>query len=262
MQRAVSKAVLAILSTPQFYLLSALVSLPVYLPVLALDPPPLSALPGALGLSALMAVTFGITTEAIRRGPVGLVSPITGLSPSLTVLLALTILGERLSPTEVAGIVLAMTAVALLGYRRNEQRVGSRWRELALASLGLQGLGAFLAKVVVTPSGPSALLVTSAAVQVGVGGVLLRRTRDRFPDLRPRLMRWAVAVLALAAVATIGYLWALSKGPAAVIVPLVATSPALGGLLGAVALKERSTRAQYVGILLGLAGAVLLAVRE
>jgi hypothetical protein len=28
-----------------------------------------------------MAITFGITTEAIRRGPLGAVSPITGLSP-------------------------------------------------------------------------------------------------------------------------------------------------------------------------------------
>jgi drug/metabolite transporter (DMT)-like permease len=115
-QRAVSKAVLATLSTPQFYMLSAVVSLPFYLPLLAIERPPLSALAGALGLSALMAVTFGITTEAIRRGPVGLVSPITGLSPALTVLLALRILGERLSATGVAGVVLALAAVVLLGY--------------------------------------------------------------------------------------------------------------------------------------------------
>ena len=52
-QRAVSKAVLA---TPQFYLLSALISLPSYVPVRVADPPPASALPGALGDSALMAL--------------------------------------------------------------------------------------------------------------------------------------------------------------------------------------------------------------
>ena len=46
----------------------------------------------------------------------------------------------------------------------------------------------------------------------------------------------------------------------AVIVPLVATSPALGGLLGVVVLKERATRLQYVGIALGLLGAALLAL--
>lgn len=259
-QRAVSKAVLATLTTPQYYLLSALVSLPFYVPVLIADPPTPSALPGALGVSALMAATFGITTEAIRQGPVGRVSPITGLSPALTTLLALAILGERISPTEATGIVLAMAAVFLLGYRRSREANRSRWLAFALSSLVLQGIGAFLAKVAVTPSGPSALLVTSAAVQVLVGGYLLRRSGASFPDLRSPLMRWAVVVLALAAVATIGYLWALSEGPAAVIVPLLATSPALGGLLGALVLKERTTRAQYAAILLGLAGAVLLAL--
>ena len=257
-QRAVSKAVLATLSTPQFYLLSALISLPFYVPILIADLPPVSALPGALGVSALMALTFGITTEAIRRGPVGRVSPLTGLSPALTAMLALTILGERISPAQGAGVVLAMAAIVLLGYRRTREPGPSGWLALALASFGLQGFGAFLAKIVVTPSGPSALLVTSAAVQVAVGAVLLRRSGAPFPDLRPRLMRWAALVLALAAIATIGYLWALSKGPATVVVPLVATSPALGGLLGAVVLKERTTRAQYAGILLGLAGAVFL----
>lgn len=258
-QRAVSKAVLATLTTPQYYLLSALVSLPFYVPVLIADPPPPSGLPGALGVSVLMAATFGITTEAIRRGPVGRVSPITGLSPALTVFLAVAILGERISSTEATGVILGVTAVVLLGYRPSGERNRPGWFALTLASLVLQGIGAFLAKAVVTPSGPSALLTTSAAVQVLVGAYLLRRSGAPFPDLRPPLMRWAVAVLALAAVATIGYLWALSEGPAAVIVPLVATSPAVGGLLGAVVLKERTTRLQYLAISLGLVGAVLLA---
>lgn len=158
------------------------------------------------------------------------------------------------------GVAAAVLAVVLLGYQRGRERTERGWFWLAIASLGLQGVGAFLAKVVVTPSGPSALLVTSAAVQVVVGFALLRRTRSSLPDVRPRLMRWTVLVLAMAALATIGYLWALSIGPAIVIVPLVAMSPALGGLIGAVALHERLNRWQYLGIGLGILGAVLLAL--
>lgn len=74
-------------------------------------------------------------------------------------------------------------------------------------------------------------------------------------------MRWTALVLVLAALATIVYLWALSIGPALVIVPLVATSPALGGLIGAVTLHEWLRRSQYVGVGLGLVGAVLLALQ-
>ncbi len=262
-QRALSKAVLATLTTPQFYLLSAVVSLPVYLPTVVFDPPPLRAFPGALGLSAMMAVTFGVTTEAIRRGRIGRVSPITGLSPALTAVLGFAVLGERPTGLRVVGIVLAVVAVALLGYQRraNREATGSGWLALTIGSLILQGVGAFFAKVVVTPSGPSALLVTGAVVQVMVGAVLLRRAGDRFPRPHGRLMRWTVVVLILAALATIGYLWALSRGPASVIVPLVATSPALGGLIGAIALHERPTGWQYAGMALGIAAATVLAVQ-
>jgi len=41
-----------------------------------LRPPTLAELPPAFGLACLMAVTFGVTTEAIRRGQLGTVSPI------------------------------------------------------------------------------------------------------------------------------------------------------------------------------------------
>jgi len=259
-QRVATKAALSTLSTPQFYLLSAVVSLPFYLPVLALDPPPLSAFTPAVGVASMTGLTFWVTTEAIRRGPIGRVSPITGLSPALTAVLAVTILGERVGILRGLGIVGAMVAVVLLGYQPRRGEGEAVWEAFAIGSLVLQGLGAFLAKVVVTPSGPAALLVSTALVQVIVGSLLLRRSGGSFPAIRTPLMKWTLAILALAALATIGYLFALSTGPASVIVPLVAMSPALGGLLGAVVLKEKTTRLQYVGIAVGLLGAALLAL--
>lgn len=259
-QRVVSKVALSNLSTPQFYLLSAAVSLPVYLPVLLVDPPPLAAVPAAVGLACLTALTFWVTTEAVRRGPIGRVSPITGLAPILTAILALAILGERVGPRQRLGIAVAAVAIFSLAYRRERDETEIAWQGLTIASLALQGLGAFLAKVVVTGSGPSALLVSTAAIQVVVGSVLLRRSGAPIPSMRTPFMRWTLVTLVLAAAATIGYLFALSSGPAAIIVPLVATSPALGGLIGAIVLQERATRLQYVGIVLGLVGAALLAL--
>ncbi|HXF73428.1 MAG TPA: EamA family transporter [Actinomycetota bacterium] len=260
-QRVVAKRVLEELATAQYYFLSAAVGLPVYLPVLVLDPPTASALPGALGVSALMALTFWVTTEALRRGPVSRVSPIAGLSPAVTAVLAVAFLGERPSGARAVGIGAAVAAVALLGWRRSGGSAArGPWLGLTVLSTALQGVGAFLAKVVVTPAGPSALLVTGAAVQLAVGGWLLRRERLPLPSLADRLARLTVLVLALAAVATIGYLVALARGPASVIVPLVATSPALGGALGLVALGERAGAPQLLGMVMGLGAAVLLAV--
>ena len=95
-QRLLSKVALSSLGTEKFYLLSAVVSLITYTPYLLFRPPGLSELAPAFGLACLMAITFGVTTVAIRRGPLGAVSPLTALSPALTALLAVTVLRERL----------------------------------------------------------------------------------------------------------------------------------------------------------------------
>jgi len=186
-QRLLGKVALTTLGTGKFYLLSATVSLLTYTPYLILHPPALSQLPPAFALACLTAITFGVTTEAIRRGPLGAVSPITGLSPALTALLAITFLSERLDWSAALGVALAPLGLFLLGWRSKAGgHVGSRWLWLALLSLVLQGLGAFLAKVVVTPSGPSALLLMGAAVQVVVGLFLAPPRKWERSDLRGR----------------------------------------------------------------------------
>jgi drug/metabolite transporter (DMT)-like permease len=258
-QRVVTKAALSTLTTAQFTVLAAGLALPVYAPMLLLDPPPASAFAPAIGVSAFMAVAFFVTTEALRRGPVGKVSPITGVAPAITAVLAVIVLHEQAPPVRITGILLSTVAVVLLGYRRKGEATGGGWMSLTIAALLLQGLGAFLAKAAVTPFGPSALLVSSAGVQVGVGAVLLRRSGLGVPRPTTPLLRWTFVILVLAAIATIGYLWALSVGPASAVVPLVATSPALAGLAGAFILREQRSAWQFVGVGLGLLAAALLA---
>jgi drug/metabolite transporter (DMT)-like permease len=61
----------------------------------------------------MMALTFGGTTEAVRRGPLAAVSPITALSPGLTAVLGILALHERLSPPSYLGLPPALIGVAL-----------------------------------------------------------------------------------------------------------------------------------------------------
>jgi drug/metabolite transporter (DMT)-like permease len=258
-QRVVTKAALVRWSTARFYRLNAVLSLLVYVPFASLRPPDPSGLPGAIGLSVLMALTFWVTTEATRRGPVGVVAPLTAVSPAITFVLAVALLGELVSAQLLLAVALAVSAAVLLAYRPTTVDAIGGWLALALASVGLQGVGAFIAKLVVTGSGPTDLLVTSALMQICVGIVLARREPLDLRGTFDVKGLFVVATLVAAAVATIGYLTALSVGPASVIVPLVATSPALGGLLGIFVLRERASRRQFVGIALGLVAAALLA---
>jgi drug/metabolite transporter (DMT)-like permease len=258
-QRLLSKIALQTLTTAKFYLLSAAVSLIVYAPYLLVRPPAARELIPALGLACLMAVTFWVTTEAIRRGPLGVVSPITALSPALTALLAITLINERPGWLAYTGIALAPVGIALLSAQGGKSyRPQGGWMAFAIASVLLQGLGAFIAKLVVTPAGPSALLLTGAGVQVIVGLALAPPWRWRREDLSGRPL-YTVIAYAVAGFATIGYLSALATGPAAVVVPLVSASPALAGVFGLAVLKEKLDRPQLAGLAVALVGATLLA---
>jgi drug/metabolite transporter (DMT)-like permease len=259
-QRLLSKVALATLGTRKFYLLSAVVSLVVYTPYLIWRPPAVAELLPAFGLACLMAVTFGITTEAIRRGPLGAVSPVTALSPAITAALAVAVLGERLTPLAYVGVALAPVGIVLLSLGPTKSQGKQAWLVLAILSLVLQGIGAFIAKLVVSPAGPSALLLMGAGVQVVVGLFLAPPQTWSAEDLRGRPALLTVIAYGIAGIATIGYLLALASGPAAVVVPLVATSPALAGLFGIAVLKEKTNGRQWAGTALALGGAVLLTI--
>lgn len=261
-QRLLSKIALSDLGTGKFYLLSASVSLLTYTPYLVLRPPAKADLLPAFALACLMAVTFGVTSEAIRRGPLGAVSPITALSPALTAAMAILFLNERAGLLAYVGIALAPAGILLLSLGRPASEGQGGWRALAVASLILQGIGAFIAKLVVTPSGPSGLLLMSALVQVAVGLVLAPPNRWQRSDLLRRPALFTIIAYVAAGIATIGYLTALAAGPASIVVPLVATSPALAGLIGILILHERTTRRQLAGIALALIGAILLAANS
>jgi uncharacterized membrane protein len=256
-----SKVAIQDLGTGKFYLLSAVVSLLTYVPYIVLRPPAKSQLLPAFGLACLMAVTFGVTTEAIRRGPLGAVSPITALSPALTAALAILVLHEYIGLPVYLGVALAPAGIVLLSLGRREGEGQTGWRALAVASLVLQGVGAFVAKLVVTPAGPSALLLMSAALQVVVGLFLAPPSRWHRHELLRRPAIFTVIAYVTAGIATIGYLSALGSGPASVVVPLVATSPALAGLAGILFLHERTSKRQLAGITFALVGAVLLAAQ-
>ena len=72
----------------------------------------LGAAAGLLGAGGQLALF-----EALRRGPAYLVFPIVSLSPAISVVMAVALLGESTTPRAWTGIVLALIAVPLLSYQ-------------------------------------------------------------------------------------------------------------------------------------------------
>ncbi len=101
----------------EVYFLSAIASFAVAVTVFVFGGPHLKV--GRSALLALLAGVFGgggyvLFMKALSTGRASVVVPLTALYPALTAVLALVVLGEKISTTQALGIVLAVLAAVLL----------------------------------------------------------------------------------------------------------------------------------------------------
>jgi len=101
----------------EVYFLSAIASFAVAVTVFVFGGPHLKV--GRSALLALLAGVFGgggyvLFMKALSTGKASVVVPLTALYPALTAVLALVVLGEKISTTQALGIVLAVLAAVLL----------------------------------------------------------------------------------------------------------------------------------------------------
>jgi drug/metabolite transporter (DMT)-like permease len=85
--------------------------------------------------------------DALRRGPAYLVFPVISLSPVVSVLLSVVLLGETASPRAWTGIVLALLAMPLLSYQppnHASPAKGRLWFVLALLVFLAWGIQAYV----------------------------------------------------------------------------------------------------------------------
>jgi drug/metabolite transporter (DMT)-like permease len=85
--------------------------------------------------------------DALRRGPAYLVFPVISLSPVVSVLLSVVLLGETASPRAWTGIVLALVAIPLLSYQHPDHTSpvkGRLWFVLALLVFLAWGIQAYV----------------------------------------------------------------------------------------------------------------------
>jgi len=105
-----------------------------------------------LGLAAGLLGAAGqlILFDALRRGPAYLVFPVISLSPVVSVLLSVLLLGERASPRAWAGIVCALVAMPLLSYQAPDRAStvkGRVWFLLALVVFLAWGIQAYVLRL-------------------------------------------------------------------------------------------------------------------
>ena len=219
--------------------------------------PPLRAalLGGIAGLEG--ALSLAIFYRALAEGAMGATAAVTGvLTAVVPVGFALWSQGWPRG-TEVAGLALGATAIALTAWQREPE--ASR-RAVALGALAGVGFGIQLVLLKLAAEGGVAWAMTKARAGglLGVGLVLASRASGG--KRVPRSGYWRMGVLAgmLDATGNGAYMLAAEMGRMEVGAMIASLYPAVTIALAALLLRERPTRRQRLGIGVALAAIVLL----
>ncbi|HEU4849445.1 MAG TPA: DMT family transporter [Terrimesophilobacter sp.] len=234
---------------------------------------------GISGVTGAIAITLLYGCLAI--GPMSILSPLTALVSAFVPLMAGVFRGERLPVFGYVAIGIALVAVVLVGFVKEQGAVRPSLKALLMAIGSGAMIGAFLILIDLTPddSGLVPLIANRAVnglVMFAVIGVLaLVAMRRRAPlgssgdpaatvgMLSPgwRAGFWvAVACGAIDATANALLLFGLRIGELTVMSVLTALYPAGTIILAAIVLRERIAPVQVVGLVLALVAAGMLAL--
>lgn len=205
--------------------------------------------------------------RGMMLGKMSVVAPVSAIGASALPVLVGLALGDRPSLLAAAGILLGLTAIAVVS-APPDQRFGPEvvLRELRPGGATLYGLGAgtgfALVFVSLDQAGghgdlwPVLAAQASSLVLVAVGAATARRS-VRVPL---RLLPGVALLGALSATAMTSFLLASRTGLLALVAVLAALYPAVTVLLARVVVGERLAALQRVGVALAIVGVLLIAI--
>jgi drug/metabolite transporter (DMT)-like permease len=221
----------------------------------------LSGVSGALAISLLYA--------CLAIGPMSILSPVTAVvSAIVPAAVGIFVAHNHLGAWGYVAIGLALLAVVLVGFVRDERAVRPTIRGLTMAVFSGVFIGLFLVLINLTPknSGLVPLIAnrgvnaTIMLITVGILALVARRRGEPVAGgWRPGI-RLAIACGIVDVVANCGLLLGIRLGELTVIAVLTALYPAGTIILARIVLKERIATVQYIGLGLAIAAGALLAI--
>jgi drug/metabolite transporter (DMT)-like permease len=202
--------------------------------------------------------------RAVTLGPTYLIFPIVSLSPVITILLSLLLLGERTGKLGVAGIVLAVLSLPLFDYspEATDHHLGS-WFLLAVGVMVAWGLQAYVIKLANATMSAESIFVYMMVTGLMFIPVAFVLTDFSKPITLGLSGPWlAAAIQILNAVGALMLVYAFRNGKAIVVSPLVnAGAPLLTALISLLLAGALPGPYKLGGIALALAGALLLSLQ-
>lgn len=265
----VQKLSLNELSSASMILFSLLIAFPMYLAILV----GLIAT-GEVWTLGLDYFTYGIVgasfgqigyytyVEAAKRGPISIVGSATASYPVMVVIVAIVFLGETMSLLQGLGVVIIMSSIITLSYlhERSEGKgpASAGYYVICIVTVLLWGLWAIFTKLALIGMSNFAFMATYAFVVPPMTYAYYAMTRVKIRSAWPK---WGGAVKLAIVSSIVGNsaffveIAAIDQGPAAIVFPLVASTPAIVVLLAFAFLRERLSRGEWLlvaGFILGI----------
>lgn len=211
---------------------------------------------------AAVAVGLGCFYTAMGRGLISVVAPVAAVTGALLPVGYALVRGERPGLAALAGIGIALAAVAVISIAPSDPAHAHVAVTPAVVGLAILA-GAFF--------GLFYVFFSRISADAGLWPVTLERiastctlatlapalTRRCFAGLRP-VAPFAFGVGALEVAATVPLLLALQRGPVAIASVMASLYPVMTVLLAGIVLRERMSRMQLAGVVCALAAVVLV----
>jgi drug/metabolite transporter (DMT)-like permease len=199
--------------------------------------------------------------QALTMGPAYLIFPIVSISPAITVVMAMALLRERVSPLAVVGLVAALAAIVLFSITSSDSDGSSGpWLPLAILICVAWGVQAYFmrktATIGVNEATTFGWMAISALALIPVAVLSMGGVPGGFPWQAPVL---TAGTQLLNAVGALFLVMALSRGKATIVAPTTnALAPALTIVVSLIAYQTLPTPYGAVGIVLALVGSTLM----
>ena len=213
----------------------------------------------------LHGIYLGGVWEAIAQGsPAGIASVITSLQPVLVSLIAIRLLGERLTRNQIIGLVLGLLGVFMVlapaFSKAGEMTV------IALTLLIFALSGSTSATLMQKKIGHSIPLLAGTTYQFLIAGVILGvyslvtgKTSMNWNLESALAMSWAVVVTSLVAILML--LWMLTRGSAARVSSLLYLVPPMTAIQALILFGEKLNPQAIIGIAMTALGVALVQKR-
>jgi len=223
-----------------------------------------------IGLGLLNVVAVLASYKSFETGKLSLVSPLQSSFPALSTVLAILFLGEEVSATRAAGVVLTLGGIVIVTMQNNSEEIkGSNKSKIDKLGLGLgYAVIAFLAygflyfalKIVVIDLGPLIPVLIQRLATVSILAITFSVSRQKtagdFKSWRSFGLLLVIGLLDV--LAGLAYNFGVIGGEVAVVSTISGLYSVVTVLLAIIFLKDRLNRRQAGGILAILVGVGLL----